>query len=172
MTGIRYIFREDEPVRIKSAGKANPQVIGETLDKIRAEKAGELHPEAVVNHAKDKKSPLHPHFEWNDAVAAHAHRLDQARNLIRIIRVEDVSSEEGSTRAFHSISGEKGLAYRHVEDIRSSAEFQLALLNSASRELEAFKKRYRSIVDICEMVDRAQKAIDARRNAFETREAA
>lgn len=169
---IKYVFRDDEPLRIKAAKNANPQAIGEAFEKISKANNGELHPEAVINHAKDERSPLHAHFEWNDAVAAHAYRMDQARQLIRLIRVEDDTVEEGTTRAFHSISGKDGVAYRHVEDVRSSVDFQLSLMNSASRELEAFKKRYRNIKEICEFADKAQRAIDAKRKNFETRAAA
>lgn len=50
--------------------------------------AGELTPERVVAHAREEGSPLHALFDWNDESAAHAHRLHQARILIRSVRVE------------------------------------------------------------------------------------
>lgn len=54
---------------------------------------GELTPERVVEHAQRQDSPLHEFFEWDDALAAQAHRLQQARSLIRSVRVE-VTVEE------------------------------------------------------------------------------
>ena len=47
-----------------------------------------LTPDAVVDDARNPKSPLHPHFEWDDAKAGHAHRLYQARRLIASVQVK------------------------------------------------------------------------------------
>lgn len=74
--------------------KVDPQVAGEELEKIRGHNSGDLTPEAVVNAAKPKSSPLHALFEWNDKIAAHEHRLQQANALIRSI-VVTVSSNGG-----------------------------------------------------------------------------
>jgi hypothetical protein len=42
--------------------------------------------DAVVDAARNKNSPLHDEFEWDDSVAGHQYRLDQARSLIREVR--------------------------------------------------------------------------------------
>lgn len=42
---------------------------------------GRLRPSDVVHAAKSPASALHPHFEWNDKVAAGKYRLDQAREI-------------------------------------------------------------------------------------------
>jgi hypothetical protein len=52
---------------------------------------GELSPERVVQEARSGDSPLHEFFEWDDEKAAHAHRIQQARSLIRSVRVEFVT---------------------------------------------------------------------------------
>lgn len=169
---IKYVFHEDEPIRIKAAGKADPQVIGEALEEISKSKGGELHPEDVVEVARSTRHVLHKHFEWDDTVAAENYRKDQARNLIRIVRVEDEATADGTTRAFHSIHTDGGTSYRHIEQVRSSAEFQLALLKAAERDLDAFGKRYRDLKDVCAIVDQARQAIDRRRSNLETRAAA
>lgn len=49
---------------------------------------GTLTPEMVVDAAKAKDSPLHSCFTWDVKRAAHAHWIDQARSLIRSVRVE------------------------------------------------------------------------------------
>lgn len=169
---IRYVFREDEPLRIKAAGKADAQVIGETLDEISKKNGGELHPKAVVEAARAKKHPLHQHFEWDDTLAAEAYRIDQARNLIRIVRVEDVNTEEGTARAFVSIAGKDGTSYRSMEDVKRSADLQLALLQSAERDLEAFQRRFRELTDVCKVVGQAREMVQSKRNKIESRAAA
>jgi len=49
---------------------------------------GRITPEMVVEAARDPNSPLHTAFTWDDAQAAHEHRLAQARVLLRRVRVE------------------------------------------------------------------------------------
>ena len=49
---------------------------------------GRVTPEIVVEAARDPDSPLHSAFTWDDAQAAHEHRLAQARVLLRRVRVE------------------------------------------------------------------------------------
>jgi hypothetical protein len=49
---------------------------------------GQLQPELVVEEARDPASPLHPYFLWDDEAAGHAWRVEQARQLIRSVRVE------------------------------------------------------------------------------------
>lgn len=156
---IRYVFREDEPLRIKAAGKANPQKIGEALGKLTEEAGGKLSPKKVVDSARDKRSPLHQHFEWDDHVAAESYRLDQARNIIRVIRVADVDTEEGTTRAFLSISDDSGVSYRPVDIVKRSADLRAALMKQADRDLEAFQRRYQALKEICEIVETAREKI-------------
>lgn len=160
---IRYAFKEDEPVRIKAATHANAQVIGEALASVADEQGGRLTPRMVVEAAKTKDHPLHRHFEWDDAVAADAYRLDQARNLIRLVRVEDAGASDPQPRAFLSISDDQGVAYRPLEAVRKSSDFQQALLAAAERDLEAFERRYRQMKDICEIVRTARERIVGRR---------
>jgi hypothetical protein len=169
---IRYIFWEDEPIRIKGAGQANPQVIGEALAKLTAQAEGELRPKAVVDAARDKRHVLHPHFEWDDSVAAENFRLDQARNLIRIVRVEDEDAKEGSTRAFVSIN-EGSTAYRPAADVKQSVNLQEALWRQAMKELDAFERRYAELADICKLVKQARDALGRKlQRKNETRAAA
>ena len=57
------------------------------LDDIAKANGGILLPETVIRLAKNPKHPLHPYFDWDDAIAAHQYRLDQARDLISSIEV-------------------------------------------------------------------------------------
>ena len=169
---IKYTFKDDEPIRIKAAGKADPQAIGEVLQALTDRAGGDLKPEAVVNAARDHGCALHVHFEWDDKIAAEAHRLDQARNIIRIIRVEDEDAVGGNVRAFVSIAGNTGVAYKPIAVVKKSHDLQLALLKTAERDLEAFKARYRELKDICDLVETVRERVVSRRSKIETRAAA
>lgn len=162
---IRYVFKEDEPIRIKAAAKADPQVIGEALAVVAEQQGGRLTPKMVVDAARSSNNPLHRHFEWDDATAADAYRMDQARNLIRIVRVDEPDADEPQPRAFLSVSDDSGIAYRSLDAVRKSEDFQQALLKAAERDLEAFERRYRQMADICEIVRTAREKVRRRRGA-------
>jgi hypothetical protein len=168
----KYVFRADEPIRIKGANKANPQVIGAALEKISEDNKGELTPLAVVEKARAKSHPLHLHFEWDDSVAAEAYRLDQARSLIRLVRVEDDDAAEGTSRAFISINDGDGSSYRPIASVKRSADLQLAVLKQAQRDLEAWERRYRELTDICQIVRTAREKVQKRVTKSESRVAA
>jgi len=53
-------------------------------------RAGKLTPEQVVTVAADEASALHGCFTWDDSEAAAKWRLDEARAIIRSVRIETV----------------------------------------------------------------------------------
>lgn len=53
------------------------------IERIAAENDGRITAEEVLARAEDPNNPLHRMFEWDDARAAHQHRLETARGLIR-----------------------------------------------------------------------------------------
>ena len=62
-------------------------IIADSLSRIYRKHRG-LEPEVVVQVASDPDHPLHCNFEWDDSVAGHAWRIEQARRLIRSVEVE------------------------------------------------------------------------------------
>lgn len=152
-----YSFKEP-PVTLKNIKDASAQRIGEALEKIAADNDGDLTPGAVLQAARSRSSPLHRHFEWNDERAAEAHRLNQARQIIRIIRIDDVAPEP--VQAFISISDRAGVSYRHVSDVLSSVDLQRRVLVQAERDLAAWEARYRSLASVCELVRQARSALN------------
>lgn len=59
----------------------------EILAAIAERRGGILRAEDVVLEAADPNHPLHDEFEWDDARAGAAHRIEQARSLIRSVKV-------------------------------------------------------------------------------------
>lgn len=72
----------------KSLTSPTNESVQEALQIITDKNGGILQPEAVVAAAKNAKSPLHAYFEWDDKKASHQWRIEQARRLIRSVRVE------------------------------------------------------------------------------------
>jgi hypothetical protein len=63
------------------------------------DKDGNLATTAVVAAARNEEHPLHGYFEWDDTRAAAAHRLTQAGQLIRRVRVIVNESTDGPRTA-------------------------------------------------------------------------
>ncbi len=69
------------------------EAIREALREIESAE-GRLTPEAVIERARDREHPLHDAFEWDNDAAAHKWRLEQARELIRSVKVTIAITEE------------------------------------------------------------------------------
>lgn len=67
------------------------------LERMAKANGGRLTPEDVVAAAADPASPLHGAFDWDDAAAAAKWRIEQARELIRSVRIE-ITTETRSLR--------------------------------------------------------------------------
>jgi hypothetical protein len=161
---IKYVFAEDSPLTIRGSADADPQVIGTSLEEIRTANGGEIQPKAVVDAARSKKNPLHRHFEWDNVLAAESFRLDQARSLIRCVRVLDTSVKSGSVRAFLSLNTASGVNYHAVKDVQNSSALRAALLLQAEKDLDAWEKRYKELQEICEVVAKAREMISEKRS--------
>lgn len=158
---VQYTFREDGPLPIQNAKDANAQKIGKALEAISAEHLGHLRPGDVVEAARNPKSALHSHFTWDDKVAAEAYRMEEARALIRLVRVVDSELDE-PPRAFLSVPDSDGISYRGYKEVQQSVELSLAVLRAAERDLTAFRRRYRSLQDVCALVEVAEEEVRRR----------
>jgi hypothetical protein len=159
---IRYVF-SDSPLTIKGSAKADPQVIGDALEKIRSANDGRIQPKAVVESARSQKNPLHKHFEWDNSVAAESFRLEQARELIRCVRIVDTDVKRGNVQAFVSVKSESGVNYHAVRDVQNSVTLRYAVLIQAEKDLDAWEKRYKELREICSVVAGARQMIKRKR---------
>jgi hypothetical protein len=143
-----YTFR-DAPLFLHNGEDADPQVIGEALEQIAAANGGLLTPAALVTAARSRRHPCNKHFEWRDKEAAEQYRLEQARSLIRMIRVVDEQQPEMKHYAFVNIRTEDGRGYVSPQRIVTSELLQARALEMAERELSAIERRYAEISDLC-----------------------
>lgn len=79
------------PTRRKAADADDKLVIRAALAALEQGEYG-LTCEAVIEAARDERSPLHALFEWDTTRAAHQHWLVQAREIICTYRVKTVTS--------------------------------------------------------------------------------
>lgn len=98
---------------------------------------GRLTPDVVVDDARDPTSPLHDQFEWKDDEAARLYRIDQARQLIRSVKIEVlVDKRSVSVPAYvHDPSDQQKRGY--VETV--------SLQDDRARGIEAMKREFTRI---------------------------
>lgn len=121
--------------------KVSAQIAGEELERIYQEN-GELDPAHVVEESRPENAPLHPCFEWNDAVAAEKYREYQAQSIIQNVTVEtEHLTTDAPIRAFVHVQN----TYMPVDIVLNDAEKAEELLMSALRELKSFQRKYNSL---------------------------
>ena len=124
-------------------------------DKIRAELNaltidGVLHPQAVVDFARNPATALHSQFTWDDAEAAEAHRLEQARRVIRVFVVVEPAGDPTPVRAFVSLTTDRkqGGGYRRTVDVVSDADHYAQMLRDALAEISALERKFERIREL------------------------
>ena len=121
--------------------------IEQELELIANKHGGIVRPVDVVAFAKDPSTQLHGRFEWDDAAAAHEHRLWQAREIINVyVKVEPQLNEP--VRVFVSLDTDRsqpGGGYRRLDDVLSDEDMTAQLLNQALRDLQRVKRNYGQI---------------------------
>lgn len=117
---------------------------------------GRLTPALVVDAARPEESPLHDRFEWNDKVAGEAYRLDQARRLIRSVRVvyreADDKEAARTVRAYHAIRDEDGTSYRPVEEVVENPFLTELLKRDMQREWKQLLRRFGHFEEFVQMI--------------------
>jgi len=148
--------------------RANAQAVGEALEQTREEN-GVLTPAVVVVAAWPIDSPLHPCFEWDDALAATRYREDQARYVLRHIAVEmEVNSEMKTLRAFVNVSQDGDTAYTSLAVAMSDKALREQVVQRAWRELGAWRDRYREydeLAGVFSAMEKARSGVASRRKA-------
>lgn len=115
-------------------------------------KSGQVRPSDLLKAAKEKNSPAHDAFEWNDKKAGHQYRLIQARFWIRRVEIIVDKQPERLIHVPHVAVDEEGVNssegyYKPMSVVIENAdEFELARretlnrLNAAKAAFETLKK--------------------------------
>jgi hypothetical protein len=117
---------------------------------------GTLTPQLVVELARDPAHPLHGRFDWDDRSAGEAWRREQARQLIRSVRVvyreADDKEAAKSVRAFHAVRTEVGSVFEPVEKVVADEFLSQLILRDMQRDWLTLKRRYESFEEFWRMV--------------------
>ena len=146
------------------------QVYGGELTRIMGENGGTLEPQLVVDNAREKDSPIHECFEWNNKKAGENWRKQQARCLINSIEVvikfedrEDVVPLAYSIEIKEAGDDVATRRYYDVEVIANDEYLHQELLRKALADFGAYRRRYEQIKELDEIFrvfDRVQNRLE------------
>lgn len=159
---VKYAWRRG----FRAPAGADAQEAGERLHQLMEDFGGQVQAEDVVDDARPASSPLHPHFEWDDSIAAEEHRKSQARTLLRavvIIAPEREIDPEPQTCYIRDGSG--GGAYFQTVEAMKVPELQERMLQQAYEELLAFKDKYQRLQTLASVIDIIDDILDGWRAA-------
>ena len=132
------------------------QIYGEYLEQLIEGAGKQIATSEIVDAARDRQSPIHECFEWNDTIAGEKYRKHQARNLVNHIVKVNFVDDQIKEKAFYHIKvtteeeGKQKLdpVYMSQERVLSMAEFRRQTLNSAITQIEHWEKRYISFKEL------------------------
>ena len=144
MTRVIYGWRSGSRVSLDA------QRVGEAIERLTTRYNGVLEPVHIVEAARDEASPMHPHFQWDDAVAAERYREDQARELVRSLTVDISRSnlETRPVRAFVNVEVGEDRGYVSTATAMSSEDLRRQVLSRAFSELEAWRARHAELSEL------------------------
>lgn len=148
-------FEFAEGARFQAGEHPEASVVGAHLEMLREKFKGEITPEDVLDDAKSDNSPLHSFFEWSDSAAAHQHRLQQARGLIRSVVAIYVREDKPAvrTRAYVHIPQGETSHYREASHAMSQKATRDVVLKRALEELIGWQKRYHDLHEFAELFE-------------------
>lgn len=129
--------------------KREKHKIAEELKRIKKEKG--LTASNVVDEAKDKKNPLHKHFEWDDKKAGRKYREHQARMLILNVEVEKVEDTDISRHINVSVSkdnGEKEREYKTTVEVSENESWKKQILKQAISRIKHWQTKYKHLQEL------------------------
>ena len=131
------------------------------LREIAAQNDGMVRAEAVVDYAKNPTTALHGIFTWDDKVAGVALRLQQARQLIRVMVAVLPGGDPLKYRAYVSLKEDRynGEGYRAMVDVMSDGRLREIMLVEAMAEMQVFMAKYEAIKELSSVFEAMAKVV-------------
>jgi len=124
------------------------------LEKISA-RDGIITTRSVLDEARKESSPIHKYFEWDDSVAAESWRRQQARKLIKSVRVEFMGKEmDGYWNAKVQVSeDEESQGYFSLHRVLEEDALYEEVLGDAVKSLRHWQKKYSGLKELKDVIN-------------------
>lgn len=126
--------------------KADAQKVADEIVEI----GDEATPEQIVEKARDNTTELHKCFTWDDTKAAELYRLQEARQVVRLLVIEPKAeeAEPQAIRMFFKVGTAHGTGYKQTLHILRNEDEYKALLKQAKGELATFRNKYKRLTEL------------------------
>jgi len=114
-----------------------------------------------VEFAKSPTTALHSVFTWDDTKAAEAYRLQQARQILRVV-VEVLPGDDPlKYRATVSLKEDRynGMGYRIMADVLTDARLREIMLMEARADMAIFMDKYESLKELAAVFEAMSKVV-------------
>jgi len=138
-----YKFREGYPA---PKGLAAERAAKE-LELIR-KRRGTLTSAVIVEESRNKDSPLHPAFEWDDSAAAQKYRERQAGTLVRAIVLVEEKRQDEPKPVFTLTVKDEQRQYMPSEIVVKDAEMYSYSLSRLNSLLAAAERSATALMDM------------------------
>lgn len=152
MKVVTYAWIEGYRARIPAA-EAGPAIMA-------AIGRGGRSAEAVLEAARDPGHVLHRAFTWDDGIAAHQYRLEEARRLLRSIVV--LTPDKRTCRAVISVrpNGSNAAFYYPRKVVMSVKQLKKKAIQEALELILGVLDRYRDLGELDGIRSAAQEVLD------------
>lgn len=112
---------------------------------------GRLLPDDVIETARDPDNPLYSYFEWDDAICGRDHRREQARKLIRSVKLE-ITVQETTLRVVNYVRDPleslQAAGYRNILNVREEEDTSRAVIIDEMKRVVNTVQRAKSVAAV------------------------
>ena len=130
-----------------------PQEVAAAIREAYTEEDGQRLPELVLAKAEAGDERLRGYFEWDDTAAGRAHRLEQAAQLVRRVKVTVLRAADEAPIKVRAYIARKELpsteeniepgAYIAIERVAGQTAYEASVADSIKRDLLRLERKYR-----------------------------
>jgi len=128
----------------------------------------EFNTQEIVDFARNNPTcEMYNLFEWNDTIAAEAHRNEQARDILRFLKITVVKQEEDTVSMQPTVvryfvnTGKRDGTYKKTEVIFQNASEADRIMEGMKRDAENFINRYQIYAHLNPNIPAAIQALQA-----------
>ena len=126
-----------------------------------------LTPETVVQTATDPDHVLHDHFDWNNESAGHNHRMWQARQLIRGVKI--ITPEGQKTSRFVSVKIGPDRQYEDIRVVVTDIGKWEAVLTDMAQRFGEYETTLNGLTSMAQSEERGETVQDLHRRVVRLR---
>ena len=135
--------------------KVPAAVAGKELERLRQKHNDALTPRVVWEENRSRNAPLYKEFEWNDEKCGELWRDNQARSLIRSIRVQQNEDDPPSIQYIHVETDTVPSCYVSTHRILNDEDMLACAIEEARVLVRGAQKRFSFISSLSRIFDEA-----------------